>query len=369
MKNTCILLTAFCVLGSAEAKDAGPFHFDFQKLADGIWTGVRADGPRYPVMGNVTFVITDDGVVVYDGGGVALMAEQTIKKIRSLTKKPVTDVVISHWHGDHNFGIYRYAEEYPGVRYIAHEFTNRAMHGATMDYIDNYPKFSEESLPRYQEMVATNKDSDGEDLNEYDRQALQGIIDDSDIITAEFNRVQVTVPTVVFDKQHVIESGDRRIELLYLGDGNTEGDIVMWLPQEKIVATGDLVVLPSPYAFNVPPRKWANTLHALNALGYKTLVPGHGPVQQDTRYVDLIIETASAIADQRDALVKEGISVEEIPEMLDFSKFEERYTGGDGYIKRYYDDWFEGPLRAAAIKELTGEPMKAIEPSKRQNAE
>lgn len=369
MKKICILLTAFCVTGSVEAKDAGPFHYEFQELADGVWTGMRADSPRYPVMGNVTFVITDKGVVVYDGGGVAIMAEQTIEKIRSLTDQPVTDVVISHWHGDHNFGIYRYAEEYPSVRYIAHEFTNRAMHGAPMDYIENYPHFGEESLPRYREMVATGEDPDGNDLNEHDLLALKRIIADRDIITAEFKRVRVTVPTVVVDKQHVIESGDRRIELLFLGHGNTEGDIVMWLPQEKIVAAGDLVVLPSPYAFNVPPRAWANTLVALNALDYATLVPGHGPVQRDTSYTDLLIETASSIANQRDKMVAEGLSMEVIQERLDFSEFEERYTDGDPYKKAYYDEWFEAPLRQAAIKELSGEPMKAIEPSKRRSAE
>ncbi len=136
----------------------------------------------------------------------------------------------------------------------------------------------------------------------------------------------------------------------------------MWLPEERIVATGDIVVLPSPYAFNVPPRAWAETLRALNDLEYATLVPGHGDIQFDTAYVDLIIETADSIADQRDAMLARGITNEEVEAALDFSAYEARFTQDDEYVRSYYEAYFEGPFRAAAMKALTGEPMVKIEP-------
>jgi hypothetical protein len=70
----------------------------------------------------------------------------------------------------------------------------------------------------------------------------------------------------------------------------------------------------------------------------------------------------------RTAVVAEGLSMDEIQEKLDFSEFEEQYTGGDAYIKRYYD-WFDRPLREGPIKELSGQPMKAIKPSERGSTE
>jgi glyoxylase-like metal-dependent hydrolase (beta-lactamase superfamily II) len=133
------LLTAAISL-SAVADD-GPFHFNFEELAPGVWAGVRDDSPRFPVMGNVTFVISEDGVVVYDGGGMPTMAEQTMEKIQSLTDAPVTHVIISHWHGDHNFGIYRFAQEYPDVEIIAHEFTNTVFNSPRITYIDRQRNF------------------------------------------------------------------------------------------------------------------------------------------------------------------------------------------------------------------------------------
>lgn len=214
-----ILLT---VSGSAIAADQVPFVFEFEQLAPAVWAGVRPDSSRFPVMGNTTFVISDAGVVVFDGGGMPAMAEQVVDKIRSLTNKPVTHVVISHWHGDHNFGVFRFAEEFPSVKFIA----------------------------------------DGSELSLVDREIYKRIIVDAEQIDSEFNRSKVTPPDIVFTDNYTIESGDRNIELLYLGDANTAGDIVMWLPKERIVATGDIIVLPSPYAFNVPPRAWADTMRA-----------------------------------------------------------------------------------------------------------
>jgi len=346
------------------SSDEGPFQFEFQEIGPGVWAGVRPDSPRFPVMGNTTFVISDAGVVVFDGGGMPLMAEQIIEKIRSLTDQPVTHVVISHWHGDHNFGVYRFAEEFPGVQFIAHEFTNEVFNSSRITYIDRQRNYIKSNRDDFQEIVATGKNLKGEVQSEADRKDYARILEDADAIQIEFSRARVTPANVVFDDEYTIETGDRTIRLLHLGHANTAGDIVMWLPDERIVATGDIVVLPSPYAFNVPPRPWAETLRALNDLNYETLVPGHGEIQSNTDYVDLIIESADSIAAQRDALLASGMSNEEVEAGLDFSAYEARYTHGDEYVKSYYDAYFEKPFRAAAMKALTGEPMVKIEPPK-----
>ena len=355
------LVTALCLLGSA-ADAAKRFTYEFEELASGVWTGVRPDSPRFPVMGNATFVVSDVGVVVYDGGGLPVMADQVIDKIRSVTRRPVTHIVISHWHGDHHFGIHRYVAAFPNVQVVAHAFTDRAMRGSTIDYVDGYPTFVETRFPRFRAAVQSGRHADGTPVSEHDRAAYLDILSEPELIGREFGRARVTLPTLVFRNELTIRSGERSIELRYLGDGNTAGDIVMWLPRERIVATGDLVVLPSPYAFNVPPRRWAETLRRLNALGYETLVPGHGPVQHDQRYVDLVVAVADDIADQRDAMVADGVATEDIAERLDFSAWREQFTKGDAYLEGYYEGWFEQPLRAAAVKELSGEPMVVIGP-------
>jgi len=341
---------------SAVAKES-PFVFTFEELAPGVWAGVRPNGPRFPVMGNTLFVISEEGVVVYDGGGMPAMSEQIIEKVRSLTEQPVTHVVTSHWHGDHNFGVFRFAEEFDNVQFIAHDFTQEVMNSSRINYIDRELGFVEENFEQFQRIIETGLDDQGNEVSELDRASYQDIIENREQIDYEFLRAKVTPANITFSDKYVIESGSRTIELLHLGHANTEGDIVMWLPEEKIVATGDVVVMPSPYAFNVPPRAWSETLRNVNALGYHILVPGHGAIQRDTAYVDLIIETSDSIADQRDAMLAEGKTAEEVQAALDFSAFEERFTQGDPYVRTYYKGFFEIPFRAAALKAVSGERM------------
>ena len=350
----CALSTSVVV---AEDSKGSPFQFEFEELAPGVWVGVRPDGPRFPVMGSTLFVISEEGVVVFDGGGMPAMTEQLIDKVRSLTKQPITHVVTSHWHGDHNFGAFRIAEEYDNVQFIAHEFTQQVMNSSRINYIDREMGFVEENYERFIQIIETGKDLDGTEQSDMDRAAYKDIVDNRVAIDHEFLRAKVTPANITFSDKYVIESGSRRIELLHLGHANTEGDIVMWLPEEKIVATGDIVVLPSPYAFNVPPKAWSQTLRNINALGYEILVPGHGEIQRDTDYVDLIIEASDSIAEQRDQMLDEGMTPEEVQEALDFSAFEERFTGGDEYVHAYYEAFFETPFRAAALKAVSGERM------------
>lgn len=350
----------FSLLFAAPASAEGPFTIEFEEVADGVWAGVRPDGPRFPVMGNTTFVINDSGVVVFDGGGMPLMSEQVIDKIRSLTDKPVTHVVISHWHGDHFFGVYRFAEEFPDVQFIAHEFTRDVINSSRINYVDRERGFVESNLDEFTRIVETGFDSEGNEQSETDRAIYSRILEDREEIDREFLRAKVTPPAIVFSDSYTIQSGSRTIELRFLGHGNTAGDIVMWLPDERIVATGDIVVLPSPYAFNVPPQPWAETLRAINDLEYETLVPGHGEIQRNTNYVDLLIEAADSIAQQRDDLITQGVNGEELEAALDFSAFEDRFTNGDEYVRAHYNEWFVGPFRKAATKALSGEPMVQV---------
>ena len=333
---------------------------DVIELAPGVWAGLRPDPIRAPVMGNTVFVIGDESVIVYDGGGVAAMADLVIEKIRSLTDLPVSHVVVSHWHGDHNFGNYRYVDTWPDVSIVGHEFTRDMLLSSRMNYLDAQSDFEKDVAPILRERVETGIAPGGRQVTEAESAFYQQILDDAPIIGVEGRRSKITPIDTAFTEQLTLSAGGRDVELLHLGHGNTEGDIVMWLADEGIVAVGDIVVAPSPYMFNVPPRPWAATLQAIKDLQYQVLVPGHGEVQTDASYVDLLIDAANEVATQRDALVAEGMPTEEIAAALDLSELEPRFTGGDSYVQVPYYAYFDRPFRTAAVKALSGERMVAI---------
>lgn len=357
------LATAVFLTGLAFASHADPFQYSWQEVETGVWAGIREDAPRIPVMGTTTFVVGDESVVVFDGGGIPLMSERAIEKIRSITDNPVTHVAVSHWHQDHNFGIRAFREAYPGVRIISHPFTREAMIRANTDEDGKFKESIRDNvsgtLATVREMLEADAYSDGTPFTARDRQRFQTMVDDAAILDREYRRIDPAYPSVTFEKHFVVHQRNREIHFIHPGRGNTAGDIVMWLPREKLVAAGDLVVRPTPYGFGSYPREWADTLRRVKALGYETLIPGHGNIQRDGQYVDLLIETLDLVADQMKVLLAQELSEEDAVERLDFSAVEHRFTGGDAFLAKRFEAWFKHPIGAAAYRIETGRSPEA----------
>src|SRR5258708_27225737 len=95
----------------------------------------------------------------------------------------------------------------------------------------------------------------------------------------ELKSSNIALPTLTFDHSMVINRGGREIRLLYFGRGHTEGDVVLFLPKEKIVITGDLLTNGIPFFRDGHPAEWTATLKGVSHLEFDTVVAGHGPVQ------------------------------------------------------------------------------------------
>jgi glyoxylase-like metal-dependent hydrolase (beta-lactamase superfamily II) len=135
----------------------------------------------------------------------------------------------------------------------------------------------------------------------------------------------------------------------------------LWLPEEKILATGDIVVSPTPYGFFSYPQSWAGVLRELKSFGAKTIVPGHGDIMTDTVYIDLLVETMDLVATQVDASVKAGKSIEDTRAAIDWSPVEQRFTGGDDMLAFLFKLWFKTPIVEAQYNLSTGKDNESLE--------
>jgi glyoxylase-like metal-dependent hydrolase (beta-lactamase superfamily II) len=356
-------------LADTYSYSGSPLSYTYRELAPGVWAAQRMNSPRIPVVGNTVFVIGDEGVIVFDGGGSPTLAEDVIAKIRSLTDKPVTHVIISHWHGDHNLGDYKFQEAFPNVQIIGHSFTRAAMLGAPMGGAREYPTQAADLTAQIKDLMAKGQIAGGGPLTGADRIRYQDFLDHAAELDADFKAVKVTPPNVTFDDQLTIYSGSREVQVLFLGVGNTEGDAVMWLPKDKIMASGDIVVLPTPYAYNIYPEKWANTLRALNRFDFTYLVPGHGDVQTDHAYVNLLIELMDSVTAQTKALIAQGLDAEQVAAKLDFSAFEDRFTHGDPMLIGRFKVWATDALRQCAYRAEKGETLVVLEPAENSSSD
>ena len=119
MKTAALFL--WLTLLGASAGAGGIYDLELIPVKPGIYLIRRPDPLRQPVEGNATVIVNEQDVVVVDGGGSPLAASNAIKLIRSVTDKPVSTLITTHWHGDHNFGNQVYRATFPQIRIISHE--------------------------------------------------------------------------------------------------------------------------------------------------------------------------------------------------------------------------------------------------------
>lgn len=348
MKHSIHWVAAIVVAGAVGGVGIDdPFGQEWHEPAPGVHVGIRPDPHRTPVMGNTTVVIGERRVLVFDGGGVPLLAERTIAHIRALTDRPVTHVVVSHWHQDHSWGISAFADAYPGVQVLAHPYTRAQLERRNAA---SFPGLADNFDDQVAQLAAR---LDGE-LPPLQRARLERVLADAPAIGREYARIVPLNPSVDVDRRVVVDLGGRAVELLHLGAGNTAGDLVLWVPDVRVVATGDLVVHPTPFGFGSHPRAWAQTLRALAELDFAILVPGHGEIQRDRSYLSLLIATLDAVVERSAAFVDTVAEGTGAAALLDLTDFVTRYARGDASLAERFEAWFRRPIAQAAWREGAG---------------
>jgi glyoxylase-like metal-dependent hydrolase (beta-lactamase superfamily II) len=203
----------------------------FDKLSEHAYAYTAEGDP------NTGIVIGDDAVMVIDTQATPVMAQDVIRRIRMVTDKPIKYVVLTHYHAVRVLGASGYNPE--------HIIASRDTYDLIAERGEADMKSEIERFPRLFQAV----------------ESVPGL----------------TWPTLVFEKRLTLWLGKLQVELMQLGRGHTKGDTVVWLPQEKILFSGDLVEYDAtPYTGDAYLTDWPATLDAIAALEPQKLVPGRG---------------------------------------------------------------------------------------------
>ena len=157
------------------------------------------------------------------------------------------------------------------------------------------------------------------------------------------------------DKTLSLDLGGRRVEIGFLGRGNTAGDLVAYLPDSRVLLAGDLVVFPFPFATQSYITEWAKVMHRIDAMDVTTIVPGHGPVMHDKQYVHDVTDVLQSIARQAKAAYKPGMTADELRAKIDLKSLGDRFSRGDLFIQGNFDAQMKGPAIDRMWQELSGQ--------------
>lgn len=318
------LVLAWAAPSSAQA----PVAVQKTQIADGIYA--FSSGPDgYVHNDNSIVVVNENDVLVFDTFSRVSTARTLLAEIRKITDKPVRYVVNSHHHPDHWSGNEVFAEAFPGVEIIATEEAREFM----LNIENTWPPVWTRELQRQRseiaEEVRTGKQADGTPLTTEKRHQDEhetGLL--ADWVT-ELLRVKRTPPTMTYVDALTLRHGGREFRFLSI-TGDASGTTVMYLPKEKLLATGDAIHYPIPdFNFSLPLSRLNNSLKKLNELDVDKIVPGHGPVLEKST-LRQEIELQDEVVRQVGEIVKRGtVTVEEMQKLVKVEAFQSKFTHDD----------------------------------------
>jgi cyclase len=277
--------------------------FDIKPVADGVYAAIAK--PAYKVNCNAAIVILSDSVLVVDTHSKPSAARALIEQIKKLTPKPVKYVVNTHFHWDHYQGNEAYPSSWPaGVEIISSEATRQNIQRIGI------PRIKNEIVTMPQEIANLKKDLEKATGAEQ-KKTIEENIRQAEAYFAELKLMQVTLPTMTFDRSLILRHGSRTVEILWLGRAHTDGDVFVFLPNEKFIATGDALHGWTPFMGDSYPYEWIQTLDAAEKLDFNSVLGGHGDVMHGKLRFELWKQYFQDLMDRTTAAYAEGASLEQ----------------------------------------------------------
>jgi glyoxylase-like metal-dependent hydrolase (beta-lactamase superfamily II) len=367
MKRTIIMLLVLAGAGlnpsTAPALQPQPAEALAPYTARELRPGVHllATPPDYlgGVTGNIIIIEQSDGFVVVDSGQTAADGRRAAAYVRSLGDKPVKALVYTHWHGDHPQGGSAIQAAWPGARIISTRTTAESLRTQSLRYVGLQPDARFDAIFR-QQVEGLHRQID-EQLKDpaHDaatRERYERMRRESGARIADFTGTSLAMPTETFTDRLLLGDPVRPVELFHPGRANTDGDAVAWLPNERILVTGDIVVWPIPFGFFSFPGDWIEVLEKFRAMDYSILVPGHGEPQTDRAYLDRLIAAIGDIRGKVAPLARRGLKPDAIRKRVDYSA-QEAIFGDTRRHKLQFEAFWLTPMTVNAWYEARGLPM------------
>ena len=292
--------------------------YKFEKIADGVYYASGGVGS------NNVVVVNDDDVLIVDNGTTPQAARNFLADIKTLTNKPVRYVVNTHFHYDHVDGNQIFG---PDVQIIAHDYVRTAI--STFDVLNREPYNTSQKInvpaqiERLKQQVSAERDT-------AKKAALSAQLSATEQNFAQLKELKATPPTMTYSSKLVLHRGNREIDLLFLGRGHTGGDTVVFLPKEKIVATGDLMESRLAYMGDAYFDEWVATLEALKKLDFDVLLPGHGIPFRDKGLITAYQAYLNDFVGQAGRLKAQGVSAEDAAKRIDLTSHAKAFPQIEG---------------------------------------
>ncbi|WP_163099197.1 MBL fold metallo-hydrolase [Peribacillus alkalitolerans] len=244
-------------------------HFELFEVKKGVYVAlVTSSGGGFA---NAGLIDLGDQIVIFDTFNTPQAAEDLRKAAQGVIGKPISYVVNSHWHGDHIRG----NQVFHDCSILATKKTKELMDGM-------HPVRFQQQKDSIEDLRAhiSQKELEMEkDQNPETKEKMRDYVLQLKEIEQTLPTLNYQSPTHTFESSYVIEGTEKSIELISLVGGHTACDIVLYIRQDKIIFTGDLLTVENhPFLRDGNPKNWVAILEKIQELDIELAIPGHGYV-------------------------------------------------------------------------------------------
>jgi glyoxylase-like metal-dependent hydrolase (beta-lactamase superfamily II) len=307
--------------------------FTVSQVRPGVYFATGRQGQL--VGANSAFIVTDRDVILVDDHITPRAARALVGEIRKITDKPIRYVVNTHFHYDHTSGNSVFG---PEVEILSHPKTRERLVASGQETIRQQLA----NLPGQIATLRARRDTThGDSL----RAALRAQIAGLEGMLEDYQNLIVTLPSATVDSSLVLyRGGGQEIRVFYMGRGHTNGDVVVQLPKEGLLLSGDLMTNTAgpPNMIDGYAGEWGATLRRLAQLDFSTTLPGHGAVFDGKQRYTMVADFMDDFWRQVVAAKDHGATRETVAGQVDASRYLQSFPGlrngfNAAWVQRAFD--------------------------------
>jgi glyoxylase-like metal-dependent hydrolase (beta-lactamase superfamily II) len=319
----------------AMAPGAATDLFEIQNVADGVYFAFAR--PQAVANCNAAIFVNSADVLVVDAHSKPSAAAALIAQIkRQIATKPVRYLVDTHFHWDHSQGNAGYREAFgKDLKIIASDTTKKLQaqfsQARLRESLDphGHPFPSQPHIPVMLEATRRELSAAG---SPEQKARIADRIRQLEAFEREMQNFSPVLPTVTFGKTYVIKDKAHDLHVEFHGRAHTAGDVVVFCPQKRVVATGDMILGTLPFLGDAFPREWPKTIDSVAKLAFDRVAGGHGAVQQGRQLMTGQRNYLEELAVRVEAGKKAGQPLSEIQKSMPVASIKALQADGYGAL-------------------------------------
>ena len=303
--------------------------YKFTEIVPGVYSAI---GTGSLIVGsNSAVIVNANDVLIVDSHISPESARAMLRELKTITDKPVKFLVNTHFHYDHANGNQVFAPDAgsrgPGgaIDIIGHDYTRKRLTGDILqrgmfaELLSGFPKQLDDLKAR----AAAERDPAA-------KERIEQLLRTQTAYGEQLRETKPTAPNVTVSDRLTLYRGDREIQLLYVGRGHTAGDLVVYLPKERVLCSGDLLVNQVANLVDSYVNEWPDAIEKLRGIDFVDVIPGHGDPFKGKDRIDWFQAYLRDIWQQASRLHADGVPAADAARRIDMTSHKAHYSSING---------------------------------------